>query len=103
MSELTDTVRKMLSQAQVFARDTPFEAVSRARQAIAEVDAALAELGNGDVEQRASSLALRKLAAGRAAKYEARLEEWLAAAEERSRRYTANEQERLAQPMRTKV
>ena len=33
MSELTDSVRKMLSQAQVFARDTPFEAVSRARQA----------------------------------------------------------------------
>ena len=58
MSELTETVRKMLSQAQVFARDTPFEAVSRARQAVQTIDAALAQ-GPADREALDN---LRKLA-----------------------------------------
>jgi len=102
MSELTDTVRKMLSQAQVFARDTPFEALSRTRQALIEIDAALANPG-GQPDDRASLLALRKIAASRAAKYEARLSDWIGQAEARAHQYTTNEHLRLAQPMRAKV
>ena len=102
MSELTERVRKMLSQAQVFATDTPFEAVSRARQAVQLVDEQLADAGIA-AEERAALIGLRHLAASRVAKYEARLSEWLAKVEARAGTYTEHERERLAQPMRAKV
>lgn len=102
MSELTDRVRKMLSQAQVFARDTPFEAVARVRQVVAVIDDALAS-STLPAEDRTALLGLRSLAATRAEKYEARLAVWLAESEARASQYSANEQERLAQPMRAKV
>jgi hypothetical protein len=92
----------MLSQAQVFVRDTPFEALSRVRQALAEIDAALAHPGD-QPDDRASLLALRKVAVSRAAKYETRLNGWIAEAESRANLFTANERARLAQPMRAKV
>jgi hypothetical protein len=102
MSELTERVRKMLSQAQVFARDTPFEAVSRVRQAISVIDQAIADTGTLE-EDRSALTSLRSLAASRAAKYEAGLQAWLAESEARADQFTANERERLAQPMRAKV
>jgi hypothetical protein len=102
MSELTDRVRKMLSQAQVFATDTPFEAVSRARQVIAVIDEALNDAALGS-EDRTAILGLRKLAESRLEKYEARLAAWLSASSVRATQFVENERERLAQPMRAKV
>lgn len=102
MSELTERVRKMLSQAQVFARDTPFEAVSRARQATSVIDQALAATTTS-AEDRAVLTSLRSLAVSRGEKYEARLQEWLAESEARANLFTENERERLAQPIRAKV
>ena len=101
MSELTERVRKMLSQAQVFATDTPFEAVARARQAIEVIDESLQSDSSGD--ERSALSGLRKLAETRLEKYEARLAAWLAEVEERADRYNEHERERLAQPMRAKV
>lgn len=102
MSELTDTVRKMLSQAQVFVTDTPFEAVSRARQALSLIDTALNEPTLAEAD-RGALVGLRNLASSRVEKYEARLASWLAESEARAERYTAHERLVLAQPMRAKV
>jgi hypothetical protein len=92
----------MLSQAQVFVTDTPFEAVSRARQALSTIDVALAEPTLAEVD-RGALIGLRNLAASRVEKYEARLATWLAESEARAQRYIAHEQSVLAQPMRVKV
>jgi hypothetical protein len=99
MSELTETVRKMLSQAQVFARDTPFEAVSRARQAVQLIDAALAEAA--PIERPALE-SLRKVTASRLAKYDAVLAAWRETTSQRSELYNQQERARLLQPLRAK-
>jgi hypothetical protein len=99
MSELTDSVRKMLSQAQVFARDTPFEAVSRARQATKLVEGALGSASTPDEKGRLENLL--KLAAKRAAKYEADLEAWLGASRGRGEAFTQRERDVIGLPLRT--
>jgi len=99
MSELTDTVRRMLSQAQVFARDTPFEAVARARQATQLVDQALATAPS---EERPALEALRKIATSRAAKYKTALEAWTDQVRRRADTYNHTERERIDQPLRIK-
>jgi len=99
MSELTETVRKMLSQAQVFARDTPFEAVSRARQAVQLIDAALAEAA--PVERPALE-SLRKVTASRLEKYDATLASWRDTVSGRADLYTQHERARILQPLRAK-
>ena len=99
MSELTDSVRKMLSQAQVFARDTPFEAVSRARQAVQMVDAAIAACST---TERADLEALRKATASRAARYEERLAQWIATARDRGEAYVDRERDLLQRAIRAK-
>lgn len=99
MSELTDSVRKMLSQAQVFARDTPFEAVSRARQALQMVDAAIARCAPAE---RADLEALRTATASRAARYEGRLDQWIAEARDRGEAYNDRERGLLQQAIRAK-
>ena len=98
MSELTDRVRKMLSQAQVFARDTPFEAVSRARQAVKAVEAALETSTSPD--ERVALENLRRLAEKRAAKYEADLEAWIEASRGRGEAFSQREREVIGQPLR---
>ncbi|MDB4974552.1 MAG: hypothetical protein JWN48_2893 [Myxococcaceae bacterium] len=97
MSELTDTVRRMLSQAQVFARDTPFEAVSRARQATLLVDEALA---SASPEEWPALEALRKITLTRADKYKSVLDGWNAKIRARAGEYNATERERIGQPLR---
>ncbi|HEX5661523.1 MAG TPA: hypothetical protein VFX59_30245 [Polyangiales bacterium] len=99
MSELTDRVRRMLSQAQVFARDTPFEAVSRARQAIEEIDQALASAGPAD---RTALEALRKLAASRHEKYEQTLANWQSTNTEREALWAKHERNRIGLPLRAR-
>ncbi len=99
MSELTDRVRRMLSQAQVFARDTPFEAVSRARQAIQAIDAALASAGP---EERTALDNLRKLAASRHEKYEEVLAAWQKQNEERKAVWDKHERNRIGLPLRAR-
>lgn len=100
MSELTDTVRRMLSQAQVFARDTPFEAVSRARQAMQLVDTALAA---ASLDERPALEALRKIASSRAAKYKATLDGWNDKIKDRADVYNQTERDRIGQPLRTRT
>lgn len=99
MSELTDSVRKMLSQAQVFARDTPFEAVARARQAVKTVEAAIATCTPAE---RADLEALRALTAARVARYEERLEAWIQASRLREQAYNERERGFLQRSLRAK-
>jgi len=99
MSELTDRVRRMLSQAQVFVRDTPFEAVTRARQTIEFIDAAL---GRCTPEEREELEGLRQLATTRRGKYEAALSAWLEKAEERHQMYLDKERAHIVQPLRAR-
>lgn len=99
MSELTETVRKMLSQAQVFARDTPFEAVSRTRQAVLLIDTALA----GAVPSERPALeSLRKVTVSRLEKYEIVLATFREQATRRAEQYVQNERDRIQQPLRAK-
>ena len=99
MSELTETVRKMLSQAQVFARDAPFEAVSRARQAVQLIDAALAE---AVPVERPALESLRKVTVSRLDKYESTLAAWRDKVSGRADLYNQNERDRIQQPLRAK-
>ena len=99
MSELTDSVRKMLSQAQVFARDTPFEAVARVRQAVQAVDAALAHCAPAE---RPELEGLREVILARLARYEERLSAWIAAARMREDAYITRERGLLSRVMRAK-
>jgi hypothetical protein len=99
MSELTEKVRKMLSQAQVFARDTPFEAVSRARQAVQVVEEALTRCSP---EERSALDGLRTMAAARLVKYEAVLASWLEQSRLRGERYDEQERAVLDQPLRAR-
>jgi hypothetical protein len=99
MSELTDRVRRMLSQAQIFARDTPFEAVSRARQALREIDAALA---TATPEERTALDGLRKIAASRYEKYEAVQAGWLEKNRARGEVYNQHERDRIVAPLRAR-
>jgi hypothetical protein len=99
MSELTDKVRRMLSQAQVFARDTPFEAVSRARQALEEIDAALASAGP---EERSALDGLRKLTVARQERYQELLDKWLDKNRQRGDLYNQHERSRITQPLRAR-
>ena len=101
MSELTETVRKMLSQAQVFARDTPFEAVARARQAVQLIDGVLGRTAGGP-DDRGSLDNLRQLAAGRLARYEAQLARWVDASRNRGEAYNQRESEIIGLPLRAK-
>jgi hypothetical protein len=99
MSELTDRVRRMLAQAQVFARDTPFEAVSRARQAIQEIDAALESASPPD---RVGLEGLRKLAASRHERYQEALAAWQKQNDERAAVWATHERNRISLPLRAR-
>lgn len=99
MSELTDTLRKMLSQAQIFARDTPFEAVSRVKQAVRLVDDALATV---PPEQRPALEALRKITVSRLEKYETTLASWTEKNQTRADLYTQHERSKVLLPLRAK-
>ncbi|MDB4990659.1 MAG: hypothetical protein JWN04_5837 [Myxococcaceae bacterium] len=99
MSELTDTVRKMLSQAQVFARDTPFEAGARARQATQLVDRALEAAAS---DERPALEALRKITLSRAEKYQSVLDTWNQKIRTRASEYNDTERARIGQPLRIK-
>jgi hypothetical protein len=99
MSELTDSVRKMLSQAQVFARDTPFEAVSRMRQAVKMVDEALATAAP---EKRPELEALRKITLSRLGKFEDTLASWTEKVKGRAELYNQHERDRIQLPLRAK-
>lgn len=99
MSELTDRVRRMLSQAQVFAHDTPFEAVSRARQAMQAIDAALA---TASADERASLESLRTLAASRHEKYQELLASWQDKNAEREALFAKHERNRIGLPLRAR-
>ena len=98
MSELTDRVRKMLSQAQVFARDTPFEAVSRARQAVQLVESALTTASTPD--ERSTLENLRALAVKRAERYEAVLDGWLDESQKRAEAFNQRERDVIGKPLR---
>lgn len=99
MSELTDRVRRMLSQAQVFARDTPFEAVARTRQALQEIDAALR---TASPAERTALEGLRTLAASRYERYQEVLAAWQRTNVERSALFNQHERNRLGLPLRAR-
>ena len=100
MSELTDRLRRMLAQAQVFVGDAPMEAVARAKLLVREANAALSVAG--DVE-RDEVHAILQLARKLVAKYEARLEAFQSENAQRAALIHQHEMERLTQPIPAKV
>lgn len=99
MSEVTERVRKMLSQAQVFARDTPFEAVARARQALEAIDEAL---GSAGPEERSALEGLRKLTESRQERYAELLEKWTEKNRQRGELWQEHERNRIELPLRAR-
>ena len=101
MSELTDRLKRMLSQAQVFATDAPMEAVARAKLLAHDAHAALSAVSDGE---RDEVLSLLQLARKRVTKYEAAVAAFQAANKERQDLLYRNEMHRLTQPIpRSKV
>jgi hypothetical protein len=96
MSELTNGLRRMLSQAQGFAKDAPLEALSRAQVALSTARGALA--GAGDGEQHELQI-LCELAEARVERYQGLLAAWSAGVRERAELYNRHERERLQQPI----
>jgi hypothetical protein len=100
MSELTKTVRRMVSQAHGFVTDAPLEAVSRAKQAMV---AARAGLETATGEERDELTQLHELAETRLPRYEQALAAWAGTVRERAALFHKNEVERLQQPLPPKV
>jgi hypothetical protein len=100
MSELTDRLKRMLSQAQMFAIDAPMEALARAKLLVSQANAALSVVS--DVE-RDDVLSILQLARKRVARYEARVSSFQHDNRERAALFTRHEFERLQQPIPTKV
>jgi hypothetical protein len=100
MSELTDRLRRMLAQTQVFVGDAPMEAVARGQLLVREANAALSVAG--DVE-RDEVHAILQLARKMVAKYEARVATFQTANAERAALLHRNEMDRLARPLPAKV
>lgn len=100
MSALIDNLRRMLAQAQGFARDAPLEALARAGRAVSEGNKAL---GTTSGEEREELESLLELAKSRVVKYEARLAEWRAEVVSRAAVYLTHERERLERPLAPKL
>ena len=100
MSELTDRLRRMQAQAQMFAGDAPMEALSRAKLLTREANAALSVVS--DVE-RDEVHALLSLARKLVTKYEARVEAFQAENKRRADLLHNNEMQRLVSPIPAKV
>jgi hypothetical protein len=100
MSELTDQVRRMLSQAQKFVTDAPLEAVSRAQLALKTARAALP---SASLDERAQLETLIELAETRIERYGQALASWSQGVRTRQDEYTTNERKRLQQPLPPKV
>jgi hypothetical protein len=100
MSELTNQVRRMLNQAQKFAKDAPLEAVSRARLALRTAQAGLSKTSG---EETAQLRTLIELAEERIERYELTLASWSSEVRARADLYNQNERERLQKPLPPKV
>jgi phage shock protein A len=100
MSELTNQVRRMLTQAHKFVTDAPLEAVSRAQLALRTARAGLAAAGT---EERAQLETLIELAETRLGRYATALSNWSGSVRARADEYTDNERKRLQQPLPPKV
>lgn len=100
MSELTNQVRRMLTQAQKFVKDAPLEAVSRAQLALRTAHAAL---GNATGDERAQWLTLIELAETRIERYEQALSSWSGEVRVRAGEFLDNERKRLQLPLPPKV
>lgn len=100
MSELTNQLRRMLSQAQKFVTDAPLEAVSRAQLALRTARAGLAK---ASAEERAELDTLIELAETRIERYSQALSQWSGGVRARADLYNANERKRLAEPLPPKV
>jgi phage shock protein A len=100
MSELTNQVRRMLSQAHKFVTDAPLEAVSRAELALVTARAGLAR---ASAEERAELETQIELAETRLERYRQALSQWSGGVRARADLYTDNERKRLAEPLPTKV
>jgi hypothetical protein len=99
MSELISHLRRMLSQAQMFANDAPMEAVARAKLLVHEAHEGLAHVS--EVE-RDEVLAILQLARKRVARYEQKLAAFQGTVEERAALFLKHEHERLQQSIPSK-
>lgn len=100
MSELTNRVRRMLSQAHGFTTDAPLEAISRTKQAMVAIRAGLESAAGEERDQLAQLL---ELAESRLPRYEQAFASWSSTVRERADLFQKNEVERLQRPLPAKV
>lgn len=100
MSELTSHFRRMLSQTQMFAKDAPYEALSRTKLLVKQASDALA---HASVVERDEILAILVLARKRIARYEAALASFQHGNQDRAALFHKHEVERLQQAIPSKV
>jgi ElaB/YqjD/DUF883 family membrane-anchored ribosome-binding protein len=100
MSELTNQVRRMLTQAQKFVTDAPLEAVSRAQLALSTARGGLAA---ASTDERTQLQTLIELAETRIERYGQALAHWSGTVRARSEEFIDNERKRLQQPLPPKV
>jgi hypothetical protein len=100
MSELTSDLRRMLSQAQMFASHAPMEALARAKLLAHEAHAALSSVSEVEREE---VLSILQLARKRVARYEQKVAAFQQGNATRAALFLHNERERLQQSIPPKV
>jgi hypothetical protein len=100
MSEGIQKLRRMLSQAQMFAAETPMEAVARIKLVQREATALLSTAKSEEREDVESLLAIAK---ARREQYERELQSWDARIRERASQFVSNEQARIGYLIPRKV
>lgn len=100
MSELTDRLNRMLTQAQIFVRDAPLEAQSRALLAVQTAETALPGLAGAE---RDAVVELHAVAQKRAARYAATFATWSQGVRDRAEMFGDHERKCLDLPLPPKL
>ncbi len=100
MSEVVERMQRALTQAQMFAKDTPLEAEGRAELVVKQIEAALETAPRAERDELKRLL---ELARTRVTKYQAAYAQFTREAAERARLFQQHERERLLHVIPTKV
>lgn len=103
MREIIQKLQRALSQAQTFAKDTPLEALARARSVARDAQAALVGAAKATSEERAQLSSIASMAASRISQYEAVVAGWDHGVRERAQLFHTHEVERLQRPIAGKI
>ncbi len=104
MREMIQKLQRALSQAQMFAQDTPLEALARARLVASEAQAALTSAGaKADAAECEQLASIAAMATSRITQYEAVVAGWDHGVRERAELFHTHEVERLQRPIASKI